>query len=198
MASRILPISKIAILSLFICVALVSADKEEEEYGLVRDGDDKKHFLGHKMEKLSHFRFYWHDTYSGKNPSAVTIVKPPANHTTMTGFGTVTAFDDPLTAKPELSSKLLGRAEGFYAVSSQEEFSLLIAMNFVFLQGKYNGSTISIFGRNRVPDKVRELPVIGGSGLFRFARGYAQVSTYSYDTASGDAVAEYNVYLLHY
>ncbi|EXB87364.1 hypothetical protein L484_016710 [Morus notabilis] len=193
MASRILPISKIALLSLLICAALVSADQEEE-----RDIDDQKLLLGFKKEKLSHFRFYWHDTYSGRNPSAVRVVEPQGNKTTKSGFGSVTMIDNPLTEKPELGSKLLGRAQGFYGITSREEFSLLMAMTFVFVQGKYNGSTITIFGRNRVADKVREIPVISGSGLFRFARGYAQASTYSFDPVSLDAVVEYNVYLLHY
>jgi hypothetical protein len=93
---------------------------------------------------------------------------------------------------------LIGRAQGFYGSAGQEEAALLMAMNFVFLQGKYNGSTISILGRNHVFSKVREMPVIGGSGLFRFARGYAQANTYSFNAKTGDAVVEYNVYVLHY
>jgi hypothetical protein len=42
------------------------------------------------------------------------------------------------------------------------------------------------------------MPVIGGSGLFRFARGYAQANTYSFDPKSFVAVVEYNVYVFHY
>jgi hypothetical protein len=42
------------------------------------------------------------------------------------------------------------------------------------------------------------MPVVGGSGLFRFARGYAQANTYKYDVKSGDAIVEYNVYVFHY
>ncbi|CAI0402651.1 unnamed protein product [Linum tenue] len=38
-------------------------------------------------------------------------------------------------------------------------------------------STLSILGRNAVWSPVREMPVIGGSGVFRFARGYAQART---------------------
>lgn len=40
-----------------------------------------------------------------------------------------------------------------------------MAMNFAILEGKYNGSTITVFGRNSVFDKVREMPVIGGKVL---------------------------------
>lgn len=107
-------------------------------------------------------------------------------------------IDDPLTEKPEADSKLLGRAQGFYGQASQEEVGLLMAMNFVFSTGKYNGSTLTILGRNPVFHKVREMPVIGGSGLFRFARGYVQASTHTFDLKTGDAVVEYNVHVLHY
>ncbi|GKB67428.1 dirigent protein 22-like protein [Tanacetum coccineum] len=107
-------------------------------------------------------------------------------------------IDDALTEKPERNSKLLGRAQGFYGQASLQEPGLLMAMNFVFSTGKYNGSTLSILGRNAVFHKVREMPVIGGSGLFRFARGYVQASTHTFDMKTGDACVEYNVYVLHY
>jgi hypothetical protein len=107
-------------------------------------------------------------------------------------------FDDPLTLGPQLSSKLVGKAQGFYASASQDDFGFLMAMNLAFIEGKYNGSSITILGRNSGLNKVREMPVVGGSGLFRFARGYAQANTYKYDPKSGDAIVEYNVYVFHY
>lgn len=107
-------------------------------------------------------------------------------------------IDNPLTLGPELSSKVVGKAQGFYALASQEEFGLLMTMNFVFTEGKYNGSTITVLGRNAVFDQVREMPVIGGSGLFRFARGYVEARTHMFDLKSGDATVEYNVYVMHY
>jgi len=54
------------------------------------------------------------------------------------------------------------------------------------------------WGRNMVLSAVREMPIVGGSGAFRFARGYAQAKTYSFDVQTGDAAVEYNVYVLHY
>lgn len=73
-----------------------------------------------------------------------------------------------------------------------------MTMNFVFTYGKYNGSTITIMGRNQVFNHVREMPVIGGSGLFRFARGYVEARTHDFDLKNGDATVEYNVYVMHY
>ncbi|KAE9610836.1 hypothetical protein Lal_00030068 [Lupinus albus] len=154
--------------------------------------------LNKKKEKLSHFKFYWHDIISGQNPTSVRVVSPPLNLNTTTLFGLVNMIDNPLTLGPELSSKVVGKAQGFYASASQSEVGLLMAQNFAFIEGKYNGSTITILGRNTVFNKVREMPVIGGSGLFRFARGYAEATTHWLDYKSGDATVEYNVYVFHY
>ncbi|KAG5539146.1 hypothetical protein RHGRI_019637 [Rhododendron griersonianum] len=68
-------------------------------------------------------------------------------------------------------------------------------MNFASLEGGFNGSTLGILGRNRVLDPVREMPIVGGSGLFMFARGYALARTVQYSLKTGDAVVEYNVFV---
>ncbi|XP_042513939.1 dirigent protein 22-like [Macadamia integrifolia] len=153
---------------------------------------------GYKEEKLSHFRVYWHDIASGRNPTAVPVAAAATTNKSATGFGGVIVIDDPLTEGPELSSKLVGKAQGLYTLASQNDVSLLMAMNFAFMEGKYNGSSITILGRNSVFLKVREMPVIGGSGLFRFARGYVQASTYKFNPRTGDAIVEYNVFVFHY
>ena len=119
-------------------------------------------------------------------------------NTSTTVFGKVLMMDDPLTVGPERSSKQVGSAQGIYASASQSEVGLLMVYNFVFTEGKYNGSTLSILGRNSVFSPVREMPIVGGSGLFRFARGYAQASTHNLDAKTLDAVVEYNVYVIHY
>ncbi|KAI3706339.1 hypothetical protein L6452_23998 [Arctium lappa] len=149
-------------------------------------------------QKLSRFEFYWHDTVTGANASSINIVKPPAVNSSIPGFGFVSMIDDPMTEKPEIGSKMVGRAQGFYGECSQEELALVMSMNFVFMTGWYNGSTLTVVGRNPVNQKVREMPVVGGSGVFRFARGYVQASTYSFNTKTGDAVVRYNVYVMHY
>ncbi|CAF2079124.1 unnamed protein product, partial [Brassica napus] len=64
-----------------------------------------------------------------------------------------------------------GQAQGFYAGASQHETSFLMAMNFAFKTGKYNGSTITILGRNTIFSEVRKMSVVGGRGIFRLARG---------------------------
>ncbi|CAN8272139.1 unnamed protein product [Cochlearia groenlandica] len=133
---------------------------------------DKK-LLGIRKEKLTFFRVYWHDIQSGSNPSSVNL-RPPLSNTSF--FGSVTVIDNRLTTEVSMNSSLVGQAQGMYAGTGQQDASALMVMNFAFKTGKYNGSTISILGRNAVLTKVREMPVIGGSGLFSFARGYVEAS----------------------
>ncbi|KAF3338423.1 dirigent protein 22-like protein [Carex littledalei] len=150
------------------------------------------------VEKQSHFRFYWHDIVTGPNPTAVRVAEAPGTNTSSTFFGMVVVIDDPLTIGPDVNSKLVGRAQGLYAAAGIKKIEALMAMNFVLTDGKYNGSTIAILGHNEVLSEVREMPIVGGSRLFRFARGYVQAHTYSFNMTSGDAVVEYNVFVNHY
>ncbi|XP_004492507.1 dirigent protein 19-like [Cicer arietinum] len=174
---------------------LIKAKQDNNNF--VRSLDHKALSLENKKEKLSHLKFYWHDIVSGNNPSSITIVPSPLKNSA-TSFGFVNMIENPLTLGPKLSSKLVGKAQGFYASTSLSEVDLLMAMNFAITQGKYNGSTITILGRNPILDKVREMPIVGGSGLFQFARGYAQLRTHSFSSKTNDAIVEYNIYVLHY
>lgn len=152
--------------------------------------------LGLKREKLTHLHFYFHDIVSGTNPSAVRVAQAASTKASQTAFGAVNVMDDALTEAPELNSKVVGRAQGIYASASQSEVGLLMVLNFAFTEGEFNGSALSVLGRNTVFSKVREFPIIGGSGVFRFACGYAQAKTHTLNN-TGDAVVEYNVYVFH-
>ncbi|XP_058734443.1 dirigent protein 22-like [Vicia villosa] len=174
-----------------------SSSQNDDTFDFARPIIDRKLLGLNKMEKLSHLKFYWHDIMTGKNPTSFNVVPSPLKLNSTFAFGLVTMMDDPLTLGPELSSKLVGICQGFYAYASQDSLAFLMAMNFAFVEGKYNGSSITILGRNPAMNKVREMPVVGGSGLFRFARGYAQLSTYSFDPKNAIAVVEYNVYVSH-
>ncbi|KAL2898339.1 Dirigent protein 19 [Bienertia sinuspersici] len=148
-------------------------------------------------QKLTKLHFYFHEIPNGNHPTAVIIARPP-NQTTV-GFGTLVMIDDALTEGPELASNIVGRAQGMYGESSQSESSsLIMSLTFAFTQGKFNGSSISVLGRYRVADNQRELPIVGGSGVFRFAQGYALAKTYQFDPKTGNAISEYNVFVLHY
>ncbi|MBA0830758.1 hypothetical protein Goarm_015267, partial [Gossypium armourianum] len=154
--------------------------------------------FGLKREKLTHLHFYFHDIVSSRNPTAIPVASAASTNKSHTGFGVVMMADDPLTAAPDPNSKLVGKAQGIYASAAQDEVGLLMVMNLAFMEGKYNGSSLSLLGRNTVFSRVREMPIVGGSGLFRFARGYAQAKTHTLDLKTGNAVVEYNVYVFHY
>ncbi|KAL6125262.1 hypothetical protein ACLB2K_073321 [Fragaria x ananassa] len=149
-----------------------------------------------RMEKHTRLHFYFHDIQSGRNPTAIRIVRPP--NKPVDSFGTCFITDDVLTEKPEASSKLVGRAQGIYAFASQHDSVLLMVLNFAFMEGMCNGSTLSILGRNPFKKAMREMPIVGGSGVFRYARGYALARTFSFNPKTGDAVVQYNVSVLHY
>lgn len=185
--SLLLTINIFIVLSI-IAVSAATAGKPRPRPTLIR----------YRKEKLTHLHFYFHDIVSGRNPTAVQVARAATTTDSPTGFGAVVMIDDPLTASPDPNSELLGRAQGIYASASQNDLGLLMTMNFAFMAGKYNGSTLGILGRNAVFSEVREMPVIGGSGLFRWARGYAQARTHWIDLKTGDAIVEYNVYVMHY
>ncbi|KAK9668278.1 hypothetical protein RND81_13G047300 [Saponaria officinalis] len=106
-------------------------------------------------------------------------------------------IDDPLTEKPDNNSKIIGHAQGMYGFADQNQLALLMTMNLVFYDGEFNGSTLSVMGRNSVMDSVREMAVVGGSGAFRFASGYAQAKTVTFMDTNGATIVEYNVYVSH-
>ncbi|KAK4724539.1 hypothetical protein R3W88_027318 [Solanum pinnatisectum] len=154
--------------------------------------------LPHAKQKVTKFHFYFHDIVSGKNPTAVQIAQANMTTKSPTFFGFVAMADDPLTVGPEPNSTIVGRAQGIYGAADQNESGLLMTLNFVFTTGKYNGSTLSVLGRNLVFHKYREMPIVGGSGVFRLAQGIATAKTYWINMTSGDAIVEYNVMVLHY
>ncbi|KAE9610839.1 putative allene oxide cyclase/dirigent protein [Lupinus albus] len=151
-----------------------------------------------KKEHLTHFKFYWHEAVGGNNDTAAQIIPSIPKYESTSSFGGLRVIDTPLTLGPKLSSKHVGRAEGLYAATSLTQLELLMIQTFNFFEGKYNGSTINVLGRNVVLNKTRELSVVGGSGVFRFAKGYAELSTYSFDPKSGSSIVQYNLYVLHY
>ncbi|KAI4311504.1 hypothetical protein MLD38_036395 [Melastoma candidum] len=91
----------------------------------------------------------------------------------------------PPTVSPDNTSKVVGRAQGVYASASQKDVSLLMAFNFFFTEGKYSGSMLRILERNAPLEDLRELPILEGSGLFRFAQGYAHARTHTSTSSRG-------------
>ncbi|KQJ88949.1 dirigent protein 21 [Brachypodium distachyon] len=153
----------------------------------------------------THLRFYMHDIVTALPPlypvaTAVPTVKgvtllpnDPINR-----FGDTYVIDDSLTEGPEADSRLVGRAQGYYMFASQTDPSLLLSANMVFTAAagkQYNGSSVAVLARDAILDAVRELPVVGGTGVFRGARGYGLLRTHSFNLSSNNAVLQIDVYV---
>ncbi|XP_038707217.1 dirigent protein 23-like [Tripterygium wilfordii] len=147
-----------------------------------------------EKETTINLQFYLHDTLSGKNPSAILVAQAKTTYQYPTQFGSVMMADDPLTMTPEPNSLVVGRAHGLYGSAGQTDLALIMALSFHITSSAYVGSTINILGKNS-PDlnANRELPVVGGTGAFRLARGYAYVKLLSIDPKTGDTILGYNI-----
>ncbi|CAH8392420.1 unnamed protein product [Eruca vesicaria subsp. sativa] len=178
------------LLPFFLTILLLSvAVTESKSYSTTTP------FAGHKPEKLTHLHFYFHDVITGDKPTAIRVAARPGTNSSSVSFGVVLIADDPLTEGPDPSSKEVGRAQGMYASTDMNILSFTMVFNLVFTEGEFNGSTVAMYGRNPIMSKVREMPIIGGTGAFRFARGYAQARTNKH--VGLNAVVEYNVFIWH-
>ncbi|XP_057966596.1 dirigent protein 23-like [Malania oleifera] len=142
-------------------------------------------------------QFYFHDIVSGNDPTVVRVAEATSTDKSPTLFGALNMADDPLTEGPDPNSKLVGRAQGLYGSAGKAVLSLIMALNFCFTDGAYNGSCVTVLGRNPALDPVRELPIASGSGLFRLGRGYAIARTHWFNFTTGDAIVGYNVTVVH-
>lgn len=144
---------------------------------------------------VTNLQFYFHDTVTGQNPTAVRVAQASDTSTSLTLFGALMMVDDPLTEGSDPSSKLVGRAQGLYGSAAQSDFGLIMVLNYGFTDGIYNGSSFSVLGLNQAMHQVREMAIDGGTGLFRMARGYASAKTYYMNPLTGNAIVGYNVTL---
>ncbi|CAJ2638980.1 unnamed protein product [Trifolium pratense] len=150
-----------------------------------------------KLESFTHLHFFFHDILDGEKATTLKIINPPSE-SSHGPFGSTYVIDNPLTKEQNLSSKLIGRAQGTYALASQQgDFAFKMDINFIFIEGRYKGSTLTMLGRNVIVNEIREMPIVGGTGAFRFARGYALAKTVWYNSTSGNAIEEFNITISH-
>ncbi|KAJ4762429.1 Dirigent protein [Rhynchospora pubera] len=142
--------------------------------------------------KKTHLHFYFHEILSGPNATVMTVVNP-SNNTNSFTFGAIAVIDDLLLEGQDDNSTLIGRAQGLVGAVGRDG-SLESMLNFVFTKGKYNGSTLAIYGRV-VQGVTIERPVIGGTGMFRMATGYSVAKPV--DISATKLVYEFDVYVWH-
>lgn len=122
-------------------------------------------------------------------------------------FGTMTVVDDELTEAPGLGSQAVGRAQGFYIASSEEGVSQTVAVTAMFKEGEFADS-ISFFGVHRTADSESHLAVVGGTGKFAGAKGFAKVAVVrpggvaataaEHETDGVETVLQFTVLLIMY
>lgn len=154
--------------------------------------------LDQAKEIRTRLGFYFQDVLIGGNATVWKVAECGITSTSATTFGQINMVDDLLTAGPEHDSEVVGRGQGTVGFADLHDTAIQMGMNIVFTEGKYKGSTISILGRNPIFDKDRELAIVGGTGVFRMARGIAISNTHSFDVETNYGVLKYDLYITHY
>ncbi|GLJ47163.1 hypothetical protein SUGI_0995720 [Cryptomeria japonica] len=149
-----------------------------------------------KKLKKTNLTFYMEDYQTGSNVTAVPVAGVNGTKTGILNFSAVYVIDNRLTEGPENSSLEIGRGRGMYTNSALDGTDLQLVISVVFSNGKFNGSTLQIQGSDRVLLQRREVSVVGGTGYFRFGRGYAVLETAFLYASTLNIVVDVTV--LHY
>ncbi|MFS8010203.1 putative dirigent protein [Helianthus anomalus] len=127
----------------------------------------------HGLKSL-HFALYQHETINKTGFIVVPgVAGPPVSQTT-TPFGTLFVFQDPLTLKPNPTSKLAGTAEGTSITSGLDGLQSLSIAKVTLNVKKHKGSISLVGVTNNI--KPSNHPVVGGTGDFLFVQGYVTSS----------------------
>ncbi|KAK2979789.1 hypothetical protein RJ640_012973 [Escallonia rubra] len=112
-------------------------------------------------------------------------------------FGTVTAIDVDLVENSFLGSPVIGKASGMYVASSEDGSSHMMAMT-VTSAGSELKDALRFFGVHRADVSESHIAVIGGTGKYTGANGYATVKTVNVksDTLGRETGAANNKFLL--
>lgn len=192
-ATMVVPLRHFLVFSLTLISIIFHTHGAFSEQSIIKLPTDQP-----RVEKLTHLHFFYHDILEGKNITVVKIIEPSASEVReATGFGTTFMMDNVLTEGPELSSKHVGRAQGLFGLASLEDRGMVMLINLAFSEGEYAGSTLSMLGRTPVQDTVREMPIVGGTGVFRFAKGYAIAKSLWEISDNEHFVVEYHVTVSH-
>ncbi|KAH9323286.1 hypothetical protein KI387_017925, partial [Taxus chinensis] len=114
---------------------------------------------------------YLQETLSGVDATMQTVGGVNGTASALLAYGTINVINHLVTQGSHLTSRVLGRMQGFEARPDPENSGFHMLSSIIFLSGKYNGSTLEIQGTNRFNLPQRELSVVGGTGHFRYARG---------------------------
>ena len=142
---------------------------------------------------LNHICLYMYETTAGANATLLATVLPQPNTT----FGMIGLLDDVLLDGPyPASSKVLGRFQGLLAFAGQvTPPGMQSLVSFVFTAGsRFSGSNLVVAGTVTSFDGSFERAIVGGTGVFRMARGWCIVKAVWNPTAVS-TVYEVNLFV---
>lgn len=156
-------------------------------------------YIFHKLQpKQTNIVLYVHDYLKGQDASAITVAGKEGPASSVFHFGTMLAVDDIVTEGPDLGSKRIGRAQGWYINSQIDGKALYMVFSVMFTDGEFKGSTLEIQGSDVFSMKEREFGIVSGTGYFRFVKGYGIMETEYMDLANLRAVLKLNITVKHY
>ncbi|CAI9099187.1 OLC1v1035971C1 [Oldenlandia corymbosa var. corymbosa] len=156
------------------------------------------HILHHAKPKVTKLHFFVHNNVSANNPTSVLIAPANSNNIASIASRSTYAMDAPITVDSNPNSNFIGRAQGTFTFVGQAEPVLSMAINLVLTEGDYKGSSLSILGNNPISHEYREMPILGGTGVFRLACGIATVDTVTIDIAKLNDILEYHAIVQYY
>ncbi|XP_027064157.1 dirigent protein 22-like [Coffea arabica] len=149
--------------------------------------------------KETSMTIYFQDQYGGPNATVAQILpENPDGHLSFKKFGAIFCTDDLVTEGFDVSSTQVARAQGVYITSALDGSNTHVLVSIVFNNGEFKGSTLEVQGASAQFERVREVAVVGGTGKFRFARGYVTFETIHINSAANLAVIQCNITVLHY
>lgn len=112
-------------------------------------------------------------------------------------FGTITVIDDELTEGHELGASVIGKAQGFHLASSLDGSSQTMAFSAMF--DDHEEDTINFFGVHRTAAPESQIAIVGGTGKYENAQGYATLETLQLSnqhiTDGVETILQFTVYL---
>ncbi|KAL3844528.1 hypothetical protein ACJIZ3_001931 [Penstemon smallii] len=134
-------------------------------------------------EPCKHIVLYYHDIlFNGTDLSNATSAQITNASTLGSNFGMMVIFDDPMTKDGHLHSPPAAKAQGFYFYDRKNAYNAWFAYTLIFNSTEYKG-TLNVMGADPLPEKTRDLSVVGGTGDFFMTRG---IVTFRTEEIQGD------------
>ncbi|KAF7054392.1 hypothetical protein CFC21_062071 [Triticum aestivum] len=150
--------------------------------------------------------FFMHDILgSSSQPSALMVTGVVASADDLASSNNVVPYDSLVQSNGNAVNggykntiPSVGRAQGFYVASSQDGSSKTVVLTALF-GGEAHGDTLSFFGVHRTGAQESRIAVIGGTGKYETAKGFAAIRTLhpgdQHATDGVDSLLQFDIHL---